>query len=40
MVRTLITFNSYLEWIIFTVVGSLVLYIIGRLTDKNKGEVS
>ena len=40
MVRTLITFNSYPEWIISTVVGSLVLYIIGRLTDKNKGEVS
>ena len=40
MVRTLITFNSYLEWIICTVVGSLVLYILSRLPGKNNGEAS
>lgn len=35
MVRNLITPNSYIEWAICTVAGSLVLYIIRLITEKN-----
>ena len=38
IIRTLITYNAYIEWIVCTVVGTLVPCIKTRLTRKNNGD--
>ena len=38
IIRTLITYNAYIEWIVCTIVGTLVPCIKARITKKNNAD--
>lgn len=40
IVRTLITYNAYIEWVVCTIVGTLVPCIKSRLAKKNSPDIS